>query len=199
MGEIADVAAEAAEKGPESKLNTAVAVMVSVFATFMALCNVKDGNITQGMAQAQANAVDTWAYFQAKSTKQSLAESMIVQLTVQRDVTAGLTPEQRSVLDKQIASYEGKVKQYEAEKAEIKSQAEGYQKQYDALNVHDDQFDMAEASLSIAIALLGVTALTQKKWMLIVAGTFAAFGTAMGLAGFLGKNIHPDFLAKLLG
>jgi hypothetical protein len=65
--------------------------------------------------------------------------------------------------------------------------------------VHDDQFDMAEAMLSVAIALFGVTALTQKKWLLAVDGLFAGFGTLLGFAGFLGWNLHPDWLARLLG
>lgn len=200
MGDIADVVGDAVDKGKESQLNTAVAVLVSVSATFMALCNVKDGNIVQAMAQAQANSVDAWAYFQSKSTKQNIAESMIDQLTVQRDVGgASLSAEARAVLDKKIADYQAKAKQYDVEKNDIRKQAEGYQKQYEDLNVHDDQFDAAEAGLSIGIALFGVTALTQKRWLLIVAGVFAAFGILIGMAGFLGKNLHPDFLAKLLG
>jgi hypothetical protein len=199
MSDIADVVGDAVEKGKESRLNTMVAVAVSLSATFTALCNVKDGNIVQAMQQAQANGVDAWAYYQAKSTKQTIAEGMVDQLELERDLGAAATPEAKALLDKKIATYRAKAKQYETEKAEIKAQAEGYQKEYDRLNVHDDQFDMAEASLSISIALFGVTALTQKRWLLYVAGVFSVFGFVMGLAGFLHKNLHPDFLAKLLG
>lgn len=35
----------------------------------------------------------------------------------------------------------------------------------DAMNVHDDPFDLAEACLSVGIALAGVTALTRKRWL----------------------------------
>jgi DNA repair ATPase RecN len=200
MGEIAEVVTDAVDKGRESRLNTIVAVAVSIAATCTALCNVKDGNIVQAMAQAQANAVDAWTYYQSKSTKQNLAEAMIDQLAIDRDVAGPtLAPEGRALIERKIAEYQAKAKHYEVEKAEIKAQAEGFQKQYEALNVHDDQFDMAEAALSVCIALFGVTALTQKRWMLLVAGTFGVFGVVMGGAGFLGKNLHPDWLAKLLG
>lgn len=198
MAEIADVVSDAVEKAKESRLNSIVAVTVALTSTFMALCNVKDGNIVQAMQQAQANGVDAWSFYQAKSTKQHLAEMMVDQLTVQREVTAGLSAEAGALLDRKIADYAAKVKQYDTEKAEIKSTAEGYQKQYDALNRHDDQFDMAEASLSVSIALCGVTALTQKRWLLAVSGVFIAFGVTLGLAGFLGKGLHPDFLANIL-
>jgi DNA repair ATPase RecN len=183
----------------DSRLNNVIALLVAITATFMALCNVKDGNIVQGMAQAQSSAVDTWSYYQSKSTKQSVAEGILDQLRVERELVATTaTPANLAILDRKIAEYAAKEKRYDREKAEIKKEAEGFQKQYDALNVHDDQFDMSEACLSVAIALLGVTALTKRTWLLLVAGAFLLFGVAFGLAGFLGWSLHPDFLARLL-
>jgi len=57
---------------------------------------------------------------------------------------------------------------------------------------------MSEATISIAIALLGVSALTRKKWLVGLAILFAAFGVLMGLAGFFAWGIHPDAFAKFL-
>jgi DNA repair ATPase RecN len=199
MGEIDEKISEALEKARESRLNAAVAVFVALSATFMALNNVKDGNIVQAMQQAQANGVDAWAYYQAKGTKANLAISAREQIELLRDTTPNATPEVQAVFTKRIAEYTALETKYEAEKEDIKRQAEGFQKQYDALNVHDDQFDMAEALLSVAIALFGVTALTRKRWLLGVAIVFATFGTILGFAGFLGWNLHPDWLARLLG
>jgi Domain of unknown function (DUF4337) len=199
MGDIADTVGEAVEKAKESRLNTAVAALVAISATFMALCNVKDGNVVQAMQAVQASSVDTWAYFQAKSTKQNLAEQMIDDLTIQRRLAGPtIAPDAAQILDAKIADYTAKAKLYETEKGEIKAKAEGFQKDYDALNVHDDQFDMAEASISISIAMFGVTALTQKRWLLGVGIAFAAFGSLLGIAGFAGWSLHPDFLARLL-
>jgi len=199
MGDIDEKISEAVEKARESRLNAAVAVFVALSATFMALNNVKDGNIVQAMTQAQANGVDAWSYYQAKGTKQNLAIAAREQIELLRDTTPNATPEVKAVFDKRIAEYAALEKKYEAEKEEIKHQAEGFHTQYDELNVHDDQFDMAEALLSVAIALFGITALTRKTWLLGLAILFAGCGTALGLAGFLGKNLHPDWLARLLG
>ena len=52
-----------------SNLNGLVAVTVAIVATFIAVCNVKDGNIVQAMQQAQSSGVDEWSYFQAKGPK----------------------------------------------------------------------------------------------------------------------------------
>jgi len=208
MSDLSDTVSDAVDKAQVeppreeggSNLNSLVAVSVAVVATFIALCNVKDGNIVQAMQQAQASGVDEWAYFQAKGTKLNIAESARDALVLQREMAGpSLSAEARALVDKKIAEYETKVRLYEQEKAEIKKTAEGFQKEYDRLNVHDDQFDMAEALTSVAIALLGITALTRKRRLLYVAWTFAAFGVLLGIAGFARLNLHPDFLARLLG
>jgi len=198
MSEVSERISEALEKARESRINTIVAISVAVTATFTALCNVKDGNIVQGMQQEQASAVDSWSYYQAKSTKQAVAQSALDQLRLQKELSPPATPDGRALIDRKIAEYEEHIKHYETEKADIQKTAEGHQQEYDRLNYHDDQFDMAEALMSIAIALFGITALTQKQAMLATAAVFAAIGTILGLAGFLGLHIHPRFLAALL-
>jgi hypothetical protein len=84
MADITDTIQEATEHAGESRLHAIIAVFVAVTATFMAICNVKDGNIVQAMSQAQANGVDAWSYFQAKSTKQALAENTLEILKEQK-------------------------------------------------------------------------------------------------------------------
>ncbi len=196
MSEMSDAVNEAVEKARESKLNTVIAMCVAAIATFMALCNVKAGNIVQQMQTAQAQAVDEWAYYQSKSTKENIAQAAVDQLMLERDMAA--TPELRSKFDDAIAKQEAQTKRYAKEKDDIKAKAEGYEAQHEALDVHNDQFDMSEALLSVAIALLGVTALTQKRWMLGVASVFAVFGGVMGVAGFAKLALHPDWLARFL-
>jgi len=199
MSEIDETISEAVEKARESHdgLNNLIAVLVALLATFMALCNIKDGNIVQAMSQDQAKAVDQWSYYQAKGMKENLAESVRDQLTLRRE-QPGLSPQELALLDQQIKKYDGIVAKYVKEKEAIKKDAEEAGKDYDRLNVHDDQFDMSEATISIAIALLGVSALTKKKWLVAVAVLFAGFGVLMGLAGFFGWAIHPDAFAKFL-
>ena len=198
MSEIADTISEAVEKAGGSRINTIVAVSVAVTATFTALCNVKDGNIVQAMAQEQAHEVDAWAYYQSKSTKENMAQSALDQLQLQRDLAVNPSPDARALIYRKLAEYEARVKHYEADKLAIEKTAQGHKAEYDRLNFHDDQFDMAEALMSIAIALFGITALTQRRWLLVTAGVFAGLGALMGLAGFLGLGLHPNFLASLL-
>ncbi len=183
----------------ESRFNGYIALFVAVVATFMALCNVKDGNVVQAMQQSQAKAIDQWAYYQSKSTKQHIAENTADMLKVQLEMNPSLKPEVRAKVEAKITAQEAAAKKYEKEKEQIKTVAEAAAKDYDAMNIHDDQFDLAEACLSVAVALAGVTVLTKKKWLFGVAGTFAGIGFLYGLAGFFKWNLHSDFMARLLG
>lgn len=184
-------------KNTDDRLNSTVAVSVAILATVLALFNVKDGNIVQAMAQEQAKAIDSWSYFQAKSTKQSLAESMLDQFIMERERN-DLTKARAELLDQRILAYREKVKRYEEEKAEIRAEAEGHEKKYDQLNSRDDQFDAADAAISVAIALLGVSALTRKIWLAFFAFGVGGVGVASGMAGFFEWSFHLDALAKFL-
>lgn len=200
MGEGIDkVQDEIQGHAAESSLNGWIALLVAICATFMALCNVKDGNVVQAMQQAQTQAVDQWSFYQAKSTKQHLAENNAELFTVQLDLAPTLPAATRAKLEARIEEAQTKAKKYEKEKEEIRAEAQRQEKAYNDLNVFDDQFDMAEACLTVAIAMFGVTALTKKKPLFLLALTFAGFGLAFGLAGFLHGNLHPNWLAKLLG
>jgi DNA repair ATPase RecN len=197
MGDLDETISSAVEQARESRLNSIVAILVALAATLMALDNIKDGNISQAMAQAQAHTVDTWNYYQAKSTKQNLAEATVEQLQALRATIFSGNPGLPD-LDKRIASYQALAARYEKEKADVKAQAEGYQTEYDRLNLHDDQFDLSDAGFSVAIALLGVTALTRKRWLFGVAGAFLLIGVVFGLAGFFNWSLHPDALMAWL-
>ena len=189
MSEINETIQESLENADKSKINSRVALFVAITATFMALCNVKDGNIVQAMSQAQAHYIDAWSYFQAKSTKQSNAENTLALITAQN--ISGSEP--------LIKKYEAEIARYEKEKAEIKKQAEGYQKEYDDINLFDDQFDMTEAFLTIAIAMFGITSLTQSKWLLYFSSAISLLGIILGITAFMKISLHSDFISTILG
>jgi hypothetical protein len=199
MSDVSDAINEAVEKAHESRLNSVIALSVAVSATWMALCNVKGGNVVQAMAKTQVASNNRWSYFQAKSTKQAIAESAVVQLEIERDAIPGLTAEGKAEMQTKIDRYKTEVARYAKEKDEIKKTAETLEKEYDRLSFKDDQFDIGEASTSVALALFGVTALTQKRWLLVVAFVFACFGALIGVLGFAGSLYRPEWLAKLLG
>ncbi|MEC5216068.1 hypothetical protein RCH09_001005 [Actimicrobium sp. GrIS 1.19] len=193
-------AVDATETGPAldraaSRLNMLVAITVAILATFMGICKVKDDNIVQTMQQAQANKLDHWAFYQARNIREEIARATIVQLQL---AAPGQSAAQQPAYATAIASYEKIAAEQKKKKDELRTLADDDQKQYDGANFHDDQFDLSDALLAIAISLLAVTALTQQRWLYVAALVPTGFGLAMGLAGLLGGSLHPTALIRLL-
>src|SRR6266404_8924440 len=184
-----------ASKKPKAHLNTWVAISVALLATFMGICKVKDDNIVQAMQQAQADKIDNYSWYQPRNIREEVAKATVAQLTAQ---AAAAPPQAKPVFDAQIKTYEA-IAQDQAEKKKIQQAAADKADQtYNELNYHDDQFDLSDAMLALAISLMAVTALTQKRWLFVLAMLPTAFGVVMGLAGLLGWHIHPNALTSLL-
>ncbi|HET7867628.1 MAG TPA: DUF4337 family protein, partial [Burkholderiaceae bacterium] len=107
-------------------------------------------------------------------------------------------PESAAAYSAAVARYRTLADEQAKKKDALRAQAEQDQKTYDALNYRDDQFDLCDALLAIAIALLAITALTR-QWALYWAALVPTLlGSVMGIAGLAALPIHPDFLARLL-
>ncbi len=193
--EIIEKARSGAAAPRAAWLNPAVAITVALLATFMGICKVKDDNIVQAMQQAQADKLDHWQFYQARNIREEVAKSTLVQLRLQALAAA---PRQQAAYTEQIAAYEALAQSQNSKKEELRQQAEKDQASYDALNYRDDQFDLSDAAIAIAISLLAVASLTQLPWLYLLALLPSGFGFVMGTAGLAGWMLHPDGLVKLL-
>jgi hypothetical protein len=139
--------------------------------------------------------LDHWSYYQARNLRQELAQATVVQMELSRQVAPAAVV---SNYDVAIQKFRAIEQDQVVKKGEVRLQAENDQKNYDRLNYRDDQFDLSDALLAIAISLLAVTALTR-LWALYWAALVpTAFGLLMGVAGLAGLPIHPDGLIRLL-
>ena len=190
-------AADASESAnrEHARLNTWVAITVALLATFMGICKVKDDNIVQAMQQAQASRIDDWSFYQARNIRQEVAQATLTQLTISR---ASAPVAQRPSLDSAVGRYQALVKDQATKKDSLRVAAENDQKTYDSLNYRDDQFDLSDTLIALAISLLALTSLTHKRWLYWIAMIPTALGVLMGMAGLFGWPIHPDAIARLL-
>jgi len=184
-----EVSAEAKNK----RLNKAVAISVVILSVFTGLCNIKDGNIVQAMDLAKADSVDHWSEYQATRTKLHIAETARTQVAV----VEAERPSAGAVAA--LATLDGEIAKYKAEAPKLSAEAKDFSDRYDALNVHDDQFDASEALISTAISMSAVAALVESFGLLGGAWLFGAFGIFMGVCGFAGLGFHPDVLSNFLG
>ena len=195
MSELSDLQGKLDRSEAKDRFNSWVAVSVAIISVFMAITKVKDDNIVQAMLQAKSDAVDTWNEYQAKKVKHHVAELGLsqvktLQLLDQLKASAELASQQQQ--------YQETLTRYEGEEAVLSQKAKGFEKQYDDLNFRDDQFDLSDATLSISLAMLAVSALTWKRKLFALAWIFAGFGMLMGLAGLFGLPWHPTALVQLL-
>lgn len=178
-----------------NSLNTMVALLVALLATFMGICQVKSGNIVQAMQQAQVDKIDNYAWYQARNLREEIARSTVAILTAQ---AAAAPPQAQAAFQEQIKLYQGIAADQENKKKTQQADGEKADQTYQELNIHDDQFDVSDAMLALAISLLALTALTQKRWLFGLAMVPTALGVLMGLAGLLELNFQLNFISKLL-
>ena len=174
----------AAQHGGKDSFAGSIAVMTAILATVGALFSYM-GGATQANAGLFKNnaaikkteASNQWNYYQAKSSKQNLAELAIA-----------LVPEERK------GQYKEEVDRYKKEKADIKAAAEkleaqstDWDKQSDAqLHLHH-RWAQATTALQISIALAAIALLTRRKWLEY--GMFGVAGVGIVLGGMAAAHL----------
>ena len=172
-----------------------VGIAVVVLATFLGVCNVKDANIVQAMQKALVEKNDNWAWYQARNIRNDVYRSAADQLSVPYP---GETPAIAKVREAMAAKYLENADIQAEKMKQQKEDAEESERKYTQLNSKDDQFDLSEASLAIALAMMGVTALIKRWWMFWIAMIPAAFGLFMGAAGFAGADTNTPIIRSII-
>jgi len=172
----------AAQHGSKDGFAGTIAVMTAILATIGALFSYL-GGATQANAGLYKNnaaikkteASNQWNYYQAKSSKQNLAE-----------LAMALVPEDRK------AGYKDEVERYKKEKAEIKAGAEKLEAEAKAWDEQSDQqmhqhhrWAQATTALQISIALAAIALLTRRKWLEYGMFGVAGIGVVLGAAAAL--------------
>jgi hypothetical protein len=93
------------------------------------------------------------------------------------------------MVEKLAAYYRSEAMNQTQKKAKPRKEAEEAEKEYEAFGKIDDFFDICEAALAVALAMMGVTALVKKWWLFVLALVPSAFGVYMGIAGFAGLEV----------
>jgi hypothetical protein len=165
----------ATQHAAKDSLAGTIAVMTAILATIGALFSYL-GGATQANAGLYKNnaaikkteASNQWAYYQAKSSKQNLAELALV-----------------LVSEDKKPQYQQEIERYKKEKAEIKTAAEKLEAESTDWDHRSDEqlhqhhrWAQATTALQVAIALAAMALLTRRKWL-----EYGMFGVAgLGLA-----------------
>ena len=176
--ELEHATQHAAAHGEGGGMINQIAMFTAVIATIGAIFSYM-GGATQANAGLYKNnaaikktaASNQWNYFQAKSTKQSLAE-------VSRDLAPN--PADREKYQAKIDRYEKEKKEIETDARKLEAESEDWDKQSEAqMHVHH-RWAQATTALQVSIALAAIALLTKKKWLEWGMFGMGALGVAIG-------------------
>ena len=155
---------------------TCLAVLTSIASSRAAFCIARAQLLT-------ALEGSKWAYYQAKSIKQNLAENQLNAFAVDNLGTTSL--EQKALLEKQIKEYETNIARYDKEKAAIKLEAENVDKENAVIGKQGNYYSLSVVFFQIGIMLSSVSALLKRKEMWIAGLVFGVIAIVLLANGFL--------------
>nr|WP_316639343.1 DUF4337 domain-containing protein [uncultured Roseateles sp.] len=170
-------AAQHDPKGMGGQLAVITAVLATVGAMFSYMGGATQANaglLKNDAAIKKTEAANQWAFYQAKSGKQNLAELATV-----------------VVAEDKRAKYVEEIERYKKEKADIKLAAEKLEEESKAFDHKSEEqmhqhhrWAQATTALQVSIALAAIALLTRRRWMEWATLAMGGIGFVLGaLAG----------------
>jgi hypothetical protein len=163
--------------------NTVIAITVTIIVTFMAFCKIQDNNIVLNMQKAQAEKIDKWSWYQSLHIREEINNSKLTDLDGDLQEEDSLA--RHKIIQSKIDAHHAVAKKIEDRKTEVKEAATKNDELYEKLDKIHEYFDYSEAAISIAVSLLALTSLLQKRWLYGVALIPATAGIIKGLMGLI--------------
>ena len=193
---IAELKEDRAEHASEERFNRGAAMLIAFMAAVLAVGGLGGGNATDDMIISNIRASDTWAFYQAKNVRQTMYEIEVAELETRR---AGATGAARAAIEARLADYRATVARYDDEpdpdapadplrgegKKQLMAQAQAFEAARDVAAAKDDNFDLAEVALQLALVLGSVAILAGNRAVLTVSGLLGALGALLTLNGFV--------------
>ena len=172
-----------------------IAVLIAVLATlgtlfaFLGTSSHNDASLYKTQAAMEkTSAANAWSHYQAKSSRQNLAE------------LAATLPGVDGV------RYRDEAERYREEKDVIRKEAERWEAASSESNRRSEealhrqrQWAAASVAQQIAISLAAITLLARRTWLLTLTGAVAAFGITLGLFAFLHGSVTALSPIPLVG
>lgn len=156
----------------EALIKDKAGLVIVIMALFMAITTYFS-NMHSGVAmKSMLKATDTYAFYQSKSIKQTIAEG-------QRDdyLARGETAKAK-VLEAKIARYESDPEKGEGKK-ELLAKAQGFEKSRDEASKHSPWLTFASMAFQLAIVLLSASILAVNNKMYKISEVVAVIGIAL--------------------
>jgi hypothetical protein len=169
-----------------------IALLIAVLAALLAVVEVAGGNAEQEALKTNIDASNLWAFFQAKTIRQSnlrqLSEYAALELP-----EASLERAERTT--KQLESWRATIERLESEPPTQEGRKELIQRAKEAEAIRDrslaadNMFDLGSALFQLAIVLASAGVVIGVTWLAWIAGAFGLIGAGFALLGWLAPTL----------
>jgi hypothetical protein len=181
---------DALDPGSDATPNRLTAIYIAVLAVLIAITSVGGDNATKDMIRASIEAADTYAFYQAKSIRQTTIRTMADDFELRLADPSAPEP-LRQKLQEKLTSYRATADRYESEpatrdgKKELLAKAHALEAQREIALKRDPYFDFGGALLQIAIVLASASLILGGSILRWVSGLLGVLGALLTLNGFL--------------
>jgi Domain of unknown function (DUF4337) len=181
-------AAEAA--GATERFRKLTAIYLGIVAMLLAVASLGGTSAMKMMLNANIQASDTYAFYQAKYLRQTtyrlVADQLAATIATQPDLAAPAKTE----IEQEIAHYRARADSLESDpqsgtgKEQLLVKARNWEKSRDRATRQDPNFDFAEALFQIAIVLGAVSIVAEARWLVKLSGAVTALAILLTVNGF---------------
>ena len=189
--EAAEQIAEARESA-DGRFKNRAALTIAFMAMLLAITSLGGGNAAEDVANNNIHASDTWAFYQAKSIRQTSLKVAADTLEAELRANPDMTPEARDFINQKVEEYRKTVDRYEDEpdaqdpgnplkgegRKQLTARARDFESKREEAAKQDPNFDFSEALFQIAIVLASVAILSGSR-MILRAALAAGAGAAL--------------------
>ena len=167
------------------------AIAIGVTAMLLAISGLGGGNATKEMLNANIQASDTYAFYQAKNIRQTSNQLAADELDALLLAQPGISADARAQIAARIDQYKATAARYESEpstgegKQELLVKAQAFDQRRDRAARQDPNFDFAQAFFQISIVLGSVSIVAASRPLLLLGLGLGGVATLLMLNGFL--------------
>lgn len=187
-----------ARGGANEKFDNRVALTIAFMAALLAITSLGGGNAAEDVANNNIHASDTWAFYQAKTIRQTTMRVAADDFEADLRANPNLPTDAREFIQKKIDEYRSTVARYEDEpdkddpgnplkgegRKQLTARAKDFETRRDEAAKRDPNFDFSEALFQIAIVLASVAILADSRLVLRISLAAGAAATLLMLNGY---------------
>jgi len=176
-----------------SHSNRKIALVIAILALFLSLSEMLGKSAQTEAIGANVEASNLWAFFQAKTVRQTMVRTASEQLKLTAE--AASDPATRAAMGKQVEAWQQTTARYESEpethegRKQLRERATEAEESRNTFLAKYHAYEIASAAFQIGIVLASAAVITEIVALAWLAGLLGAGGLAIMAIGFFAPHL----------